>query len=124
MLRKIISVFAFAFLMAIAIPVLAQRYGSCDTRGGNRGYASQRSHGNYDNYNRRDNGRRDRRANYRRSNNYNNGYYGQSYYPQTYYAPSTYYVRRRVPVRRVYSSYGRRPYNNRGRGRISFSIGF
>jgi len=116
MFKKLIGVFVLMFLMAIAVPVLAQRYDSCDRRGGrsySRNYDNGRHHGR-----RGDNGRRNnRRANYGR--NYG---YAPAYYAPTYYAPSYYVVRR--PARRYYNNgYYRRPHY-RNRNRISFSIGF
>ena len=117
MFKKLIGVFVLMFLMAIAIPVLAQRYDSCNRRG----------HSSYSRYDRgRDHGYR---GDYGRRNNRrvyyggNNGYYAPAYYPRTYYAPSNYYVVRR-PVRRVYSGYGYRPYRRHNRSHVSFTIGF
>jgi hypothetical protein len=131
MFKKIFGIFVLMFLMAIAIPVLAQRYNSCDRRGNERGrydrrYDRDRNRGN--SYYRQDNGRRNRRSNYSYGSNYGGnygGYYAPAYYPQTYYAPSypSYYVVRRRPVR-AYNNYGYRPRYRGNRGRISFSIGF
>jgi hypothetical protein len=129
MLRKIITIFAFVFLMAITVPVLAQRYDSCGIRGHARGHQKHRYEQRYDRGN-MDYGRS--RRNYNRGYNsynrgysnggYNNGYYAPAYNQQRYYVPNSYYVVRR-PVRRVYRDYGYRP-RYRSRNRISFSIGF
>lgn len=126
MYKKLIGVLALMFLMAIAIPVLAQRYDSCERRGRGNAYGHYKQRYNRDrdrNYSyRQDYGRRNRRGNYSYGGNY--GYYAPAYYPQTYYVPSYYTVRRR-PVRRIYNNYSYRPRYRRGnRGQISFSIGF
>jgi hypothetical protein len=121
MFKRVIGILVFMFLMAITIPVLAQRHGdSCNRRVGGRGYASQRVYSNYDNY-RGDYGRRNNR---RYSSGRGNGaYYGSAYYPQTYYASTYYVVRRPRPVR-YYNNYGYRPRYRGSRARVSFSIGF
>ncbi len=126
MYKKLISVLVLMFLMAIAIPVLAQRYDSCERRGRGNAYGHQKQRydrGRNVRYYRQDYGRRNRRSNYSYGGNYG-GYYAPAYYPQTYYAPSYYTIRRR-PVRRIYNNYSYRPrYRRANRGQISFSIGF
>jgi len=130
MFKKIIGIFALMFLMAIAIPVFAQRYDSCDRRGrGNaRGHYKQQRYDRNGNsgYYRQDYGRRNRRPTYSYGGNYGGnygGYYAPAYYPPTYYSQPSYYVIRRRPVR-VYNNYGYRPRYRSNRGRISVSIGF
>lgn len=113
MLKKLFGVFVLMFLMSITIPVLAQRYNSCNIRGG-RGYSQRYDRGR--DYGRNNYSRRDRHVNY--GGNY--GYYSPAYYAPTYYAPSYYVVRR--PARRVYGY--NRPYYRPRRNHISFSIGF
>lgn len=127
MFKKLIGLFVLMFLMAIAIPVLAQRYDSCERRGRGNAYGYQKHRYDrdrrYSGYYNQDYGRRNRRSNYNYGGNYG-GYYSPAYYPPTYYAPSYYVVRRR-PAYRIYNNYGYRPRYRRGnRGHISFSIGF
>jgi hypothetical protein len=126
MLRKFFGVFAFLFILSLAIPVAAQRYGRSGNngrsydRGGNYGRSYDRSYNRGRSYDRgRNNGYNNRNYSRNRYYTYSPGYYNS--YPGYY--DNNYPVVRRAPVRRYYRpAYPR--YYGRSRNRISVSFGF